>query len=138
MYFQKNCIKFDKKYLILSIVGTSLFIGYRIINKEFPLRFPPSIFWVLGGLGIVYIYYIFSEFISNKISKNNKLYFIGENTLYFLLISNILLFILKGYFSLKIDFVYNILFAISIILLCYISIYLKKYFHNKEIKVNSI
>lgn len=132
MYFQKNCIKFDKKHLIISMIGTSLFIGYTLINKEFPLRFPPSIFWVLGGLGILYIYYIFSEFISNKINKNNKIYFIGENTLYFLLISNIFLFILEGYFNLKIDFAYNVLFAILIILLCYIIIYLKKYFHIKK------
>lgn len=135
MYFQRNCIKFDKKYLILSVGCTSLFIVYGIINKGFPSRFPPSIFWVLGGLGILYIYYIFSEVISNKISKNNKLYFIGENTLYFLLISNIFLFILKGYFSLKIDFFYNILVAILIILLCYISIYVKKYFHIIKVKL---
>lgn len=129
-YFQKNKVKFNLKYFMASIISTLIFVSYVFIYKKLPLRFPPSIFWILGGAGFLYVYYIFSIYVSNKIKKLNKLYvnklyFIGENTLYFLLGSNLIIFLLK-YNNLKMSFILCIIADIVIILVSYIIIYVCK------------
>lgn len=127
MYFQKKLIRFDIKYLILSTLCTFIFYGYIFIYKELPSRFPPSVYWIIGGMGFIYLYYLISCFLAKKISNDNRIYFIGENTLYFLLVSNLILFILRGIFNFKFRFIINILLSILIISLCYILIYISKF-----------
>lgn len=124
MYFQRYKIIFTTRYFILSAIATGIFIKYVMTYKEIPSRFPPSIFWIIGAAGIIYIYYLVSIFLATKINKNNKLYFIGENTLYFLLGSNIILFYLNGIYNVKLNFKINLIVSMLIIILCYILIYI--------------
>ena len=90
-YLEKNKIIFNKTIYLLSLFRTLTFIIYYIINLKLPSRFPPSIYWIIGGAYFIYIYYITLEkikpnFISTIIKK------IGTNTLSYLLYSNIVIF----------------------------------------------
>lgn len=120
MYFQKNKIQFNLRFFVVSVLCSLLFLGYIVITKDIPSRFPPSIFWIIGSAGCIYVYYLISIYIVKNIKSINFLYFIGENTLYFLLGSNIILFFLKGVLNIKLNLLLNLVVAISIILICYL------------------
>lgn len=138
MYFQRNVIKFNMRYFILASLCTCVFIGYIFIYEQIPSRFPPSLYWILGGVGFIYLYYLVSCLLANKISKNSRIYFIGENTLYFLLGSNLILFIMSGIFNIKLSFIVNILVSVLIISLCYVSVYVVKKNFKKKNYINLI
>ena len=123
--FNQYRIKFNVKFFIISMSCTIIFILYSKL-LGIPSRFPPSMFWIIGGIGLIYVYYLISIYLSSKIDKNSKIYFIGENTLYFLLGSNVILFLLSGIYNIKLNFISNIIATILIILLCYMIIYIIK------------
>lgn len=136
MYFQENKIKFNLKYFIISTISSFMFISYAVLYKKLPSRFPPSILWILGAAMFLYIYYIFSIYIVSKIKVHTKIYFIGENTLSFLLISNLILFMLK-YLNpdKKLGFILCILVGGIIVILIYIMIYLCKNMFGSNEKI---
>lgn len=126
-YFQKNKIIFSKKAFVLFLT-CSLSMGiYILINNKIPNRFPPSMLWIVGGSIFIYCYYILSYIVTKKIKINNKLYFIGENTLYFLLLSNIVLFIMK-YMNIRI----SIIMCFLVFLIITISTYYLIYIYNNK------
>lgn len=135
MYFQRNKIQFNLTFLMVSIVCSSLLLGYIVITKDIPSRFPPSIWWVIGSAGFIYVYYLVCIYIVKKIKNTNLLYFIGENTLYFLLGSNIILFFLKGVLNIELNLLLNSIMAISIILICY---FLIKLFYKINLNFKKI
>lgn len=133
VYFEEYKIKFNFKYLIVSIICSFIFMLYVFINNQIPSRFPPSIYWIIGGAFFVYGYYLFSIMIDNKISLSPVIYGIGQNSLYFLLASNILLFIFKNYFDITLGFGKSILLGFSIIIISYLIIYIVKKIFNKRV-----
>lgn len=68
-----------------------------------PERFPPSVFYIAGGMIFVYSYYVLSCFLEKVREKKKWLEIltgyleqIGKESLYYLLLSNIIIFALKG------------------------------------------
>lgn len=89
LYIAKNKIYFNKFILIFSFIGSSIFIYYRFKYNLLPLRFPPTLYWIIGGMFFVYAYYLLCKLIK----KNNFICFFGKNSLFFLVVSNVIIFI---------------------------------------------
>lgn len=90
LYLAKNKINFNVFLLIFSIIGSSIFIYYRVKYNLLPNRFPPSLYWIIGGLFFVYAYYLLFK---RLVKKNNFICFFGRNSLFFLVSSNVIIFI---------------------------------------------
>ena len=94
LWFKKRDIAFSWKVLAGSMAGLVLLCAYRIILHELPARFPPSPFWIVGSFFFIYAYFLLSKKIkSNRFS--GYLNQIGENTIVYLVLSNIFLFALS-------------------------------------------
>lgn len=97
IYFAKYRIGFQMKYFFISIIGTGLFIYYLFTNdSHLPERFPPSIFWIVGSTFFLYIYYVISKLLAKYGKGLRLLQIMGKNVLFYLLISNVLIFSLAS------------------------------------------
>lgn len=106
----------DKNILLISSIGFILFITYLLTFKHLPERFPPSMFWIVGGYFFVYTYFILSKCLIKYINKCKYLLSIGANSLSYLVISNIVIFTSFNILSrLK---TYNLLIIIIVFILC--------------------
>jgi uncharacterized membrane protein len=93
-----------KWILIISSILISLpSIIYTIINHALPKRFSPDLLFLLGAGGAVMLYTLFSKLLEKRTSQSflwERIFLplrsIGQNSLLFLLISNLVLFALKG------------------------------------------
>ncbi|WP_204497795.1 acyltransferase family protein [Aquibacillus albus] len=101
IYFAKYQIGLKWKYLLVSSLGTILFIYYLVTtDSQLPGRFPPSIYWIVGPTFFLYIYYIFSKWL-DRFGKGIGIFKVmGENVLFYLLISNVFIFSLDSALSL--------------------------------------
>lgn len=97
-YFSRYKLKYNFKVLFGSLTFLILFILYVLVCKKLPNRFPPEALWILGGSFFIYMYYLISSFLSIRI-KNNSIYFLGENSLDFLILSNIFLFLVYYFYG---------------------------------------
>lgn len=99
----KQQIKFSSWLFILSIVATSSFIVYALYNHTLPERFPPSIYWVCGSAAFIYLYYLAGVWLAEKYGNITSLLSIGNNSLFYFLASNLILFTsaqkMKAYIS---------------------------------------
>lgn len=118
-YFQQNKLKLNVKFLIISVLCSLVFLQYAIAHHMPPLRFPPSLRWTIGGSGVLYGYYGLSMWLSDRIKKTNPIYFIGENTLQFLVVSNLLIFFLKGLLNVHANSIACLLIIVTIISISY-------------------
>lgn len=91
-----------KLLVIMSVLSLPICI-YRIIIGEMPSRFPPDWRYVFGAMFVVALYYVFAEWIAQKTQfrgigrrVRDCLEGIGRESLYFLLVSNIIIFALAG------------------------------------------
>lgn len=97
IYFAKYKIGFQRKYFLISMIGTLAFIFYLMTNEmHLPERFPPSIYWIVGSTFILYIYYVISRLLAKYEKGFGLLQTMGENVLFYLLISNIFIFSLDS------------------------------------------
>lgn len=93
-----------------------------------PERFPPSVFYIAGGAVFVYLYYLLSCRLEDMREKKKWLEVpagylegIGRESLYYLLLSNILIFALKGSsFSFRSETYAYVSFVILLILIGYL------------------
>ena len=97
MYFHRYRTGFNIKFLL----GSLLFSGASVVNimqndGALPSRFPPSIPWLLLPAFALYLYYLLSAFLSKSSVAVRVLQPIGENTLLYLLLSNIVIFAVKS------------------------------------------
>lgn len=120
MYFQQYKVKFNYKFVIVSILCSIIFLQYVIANHIPPTRFPPSLRWIIGASGVLYGYYSISIWLSKKIKSNNCIYLIGEKTLYFLVISNLMIFTFRGIFNFQVNTTQTFFLFIAILVLCYL------------------
>lgn len=124
IYFQQHKVVLNKIFLPIAILCSALFVGYVIWVKDVPGRFPPSIFWIVGAAGFLYGYYLLARKISSVIKKDNPLYFIGENTLFFLVLSNLIIFAIRAASPIRFNLPASFLMDAVILLFCYMVIYL--------------
>ncbi|MFU0799038.1 MAG: hypothetical protein ACFWUE_00010 [Xylanivirga thermophila] len=140
MYFAKNSIEINRKILILSAGLTACTVIHSIINKSIPERFPPSLLWIIAPCFILYLYYILSKYMVkyDKLKVVTLIGEIGENSLFFLLLSNIFIFALAGTRSIPLlNTVESFLIAFLIIMTClYITNIIRKNFSTAYIKKN--
>lgn len=137
LYIAKNKIIFNKIIFILCFLCSWFVLTLREFNLVFLRRFPPSLYWVIGAAFFVYFYYIIFKYINS-----NKFTFfiekIGKNSLNYLLISNVVIFvsyrliiyfdILFNHFWVEIVF-YLFIFILSIFISSfynYVVVYRKK------------
>jgi len=97
LYFQANKIRFNLKVLLLAGLMTTIATAYGFfISHGLPQRFPPSIFWLMLPVLVLYSYYIISMYFVKSRIITNLLQPIGQNSLVYLLLSNIFIFALKS------------------------------------------
>ena len=101
MYFARFGIRWDWKIAVVSALGSGAIIGYYAINKEFPDRFPPSIFWICGSWGFLYAVYLIVGHCVRRGWQSPVLRLMARNALVFLLLSNPLLFALSSRMKLQ-------------------------------------
>lgn len=90
MYFSQY--KKESKWITLfSFLGTLAFFVYCISYQNLPSRFPPSILWITGGYAFILLYYYLCQKFSSILAftQINK---VGNNTLVYLVVSNIFIF----------------------------------------------
>lgn len=106
--FAKEKIEFKKFHFYISILCTLSFAFYVFLTHEMPNRFPPNVLWIIGPAAFIYCYYIFSKKLnkSNYLDKFTLLTEIGASTLFYLIISNILIFAIKSNYEMKINIFY--------------------------------
>lgn len=81
----------------MAALGTSMFIAYLFIHDfQLPERFPPSFYWVIGPTLILYLYYLAMHWGHDFLKDLYWLRKIGENALFFLVISNVFIFTLSS------------------------------------------
>lgn len=93
IYFAQRQILFSWKFLAGAILAIVAFLVAR--ENGLTGRFPPSIFWIIGSMGAVYICYLIAHLLIhlNFLALLAKpLMDIGRHTLYWLVMSNLLIF----------------------------------------------
>jgi hypothetical protein len=97
VFFARHRTSFNYRYLFISLVASAVFI-FKWTDQDFtlPQRFPPSIYWILGPAMILYGYYLLSKVLSRFSSYLEWLLVPGRNVLFYLLVSNIIIFTLKS------------------------------------------
>ena len=94
IWFAKNGIKYNLWLMLASAAGTVGFVAWRIIFNDYPSRFPPSLLWVWGGALFVYCALLLVRRIPvNRLTK--LLAVMGQDSLYYMLFSNVMLFFLR-------------------------------------------
>lgn len=147
IYVAKYKPKFNTKiFLVMFLYSIAYF---SLINHNYLLlasRYPASITFILGGYLFIYLYYYITKFICIKVEKNtllDSISSIGEDTLSFLVISNLLIFITQYIIiekSIKINILQTFIVYFIILLICCLYAKSKKkiYFiiNNENKKIN--
>ncbi len=100
MYLSKENIIFDKLVMVISLIGLVVFASYMYKYQALPNRFPPSIYWIVGGYFFIYCYYIFVK--SNYRKVLNKIVsfkHIGSKSLIYLVTSNVVIFVTYRFYG---------------------------------------
>lgn len=97
MILARNNIKFNPWVLIISIFCTAFFYNDLYYHNSIPNRFPPSLAWIIGSAGFIYIYFLFSCLLS-RILENNTiilpvLTYPGKHTLLILVTGNLMVYL---------------------------------------------
>ncbi|MDE6601441.1 MAG: hypothetical protein K2K90_04625, partial [Lachnospiraceae bacterium] len=99
-YFIVGCllakyqIVFVKWLFLITCILTAAFFNFCRANGILPGRFPPTVWWICGGSLFIYFYFLIFKLVSQEGIDIKPLIFIGKHTLVFLVVSNMLLFIL--------------------------------------------
>lgn len=117
VYMARKKLNFDWKILLASIAGTAyMIVDALLITKEYPSRFPLSLAWLLGATLIIYIYYLASGYLC-KFKLLSGISMVGKQSLFYLLISNFIIFALKSTIFYKLGGAYSIGLCIVILLI---------------------
>lgn len=126
-YFSQNKKNIlNNRWLVsLLALGTIIYLNYIYIYGISPSRFPPSFIWLIGGLLFVYIYFFICFYFDKWISKinclkglSNFMIELGQNTFYYLILSNFFLFAYGRIFS-KQGLTFTLIIFLIIILVPY-------------------
>ncbi|NCB92253.1 MAG: DUF1624 domain-containing protein [Clostridia bacterium] len=112
-------------WLMIGTIAVGIPCWWQYIREGYlPERFPPSLFFICGGCVFVYLYFLLSCWAAKRRENNKAVEIVsgylertGQDSLYYLLLSNILIFALDGSnFSFRSE-VYAYAFFIMILLL---------------------
>jgi hypothetical protein len=124
-----------KKWMVAigSVMVSIPCIVYTIVNQTLPKRFSPDIIFVLGA-GFAVMLYTFLCKKLEKLSLHSAIWYrmlfplqsIGQNSLLFLLLSNVVLFALKGTAFYRQSIVFVIVIFIIILYFCFFIVKITK------------
>lgn len=95
MYFAKRNIIYNAYLACLSCIITVIFLLYDHFIAQ-PSRFPPSMPWIISSAAIVYLYFMLSYLLSKHKILNSYLSSVGANVLFYLVMSNLIMFTIKA------------------------------------------
>lgn len=112
----------DKNVLVISVIGTFYFLGFCFTNHHLPNRFPPTACWIMGGYAFVYLYFIICNKISEHLLRFKRLIEIGRHSLVFLVISNIVIFMMSNFKTYYLSYprLIKLLFCSIVFFLCFL------------------
>jgi len=96
IYFAKHQLKRDRNVELIAIAGFVAFVLFYGFQHQLPRRFPPSPLWITASIFLVYLYYLLAQYLIHFRSIANILSAWGKNVLFYLLISNLLIFTFRG------------------------------------------
>lgn len=115
--------------MAVSLAGTGIFVAALLLSG-IPSRFPLSLAWLLGAAFFLYCYYAASVRLSgSRLSK--LLEHFGRNSLYYLLVSNLLIFALKSSKFFRLDTVFAL---VSFVLITVIAVFLQSLTASKALE----
>jgi fucose 4-O-acetylase-like acetyltransferase len=96
--FAKYRIVWDWRVLTGAIAATGLFLWKWLSAgaQALPERFPPSVWWIVGPALLLYGYYMLARLMEKYPSPFKPIEAMGRNVLWYLVMSNILIFALKS------------------------------------------
>ncbi len=97
MYFSRNRIAFDFRLFGASVFASAAYLLFILIAGKTPDRFPPSIYWILSPMFYLYLIYLGSKLYVDRGYPVRLIENLGRNVLFYLLISNLLIFVVKSY-----------------------------------------
>lgn len=119
IYFAKECPAFKPLHLGIAAAASMVFF-ICLIRGEYPSRFPPGIPWILGAMLFLYGYYLLSRIVVDG-RFAGWLSRIGGNSLFYLLVSNLLIFAMKSSGFYRIGPVYaTVIFAVILFTIHYL------------------
>lgn len=92
--FAKHKIVFNKWIGLVALLGTVAYLGHLLIFGR-PSRFPVSALWIAGSAGFLYAYYLLVQVLPLN-GKTQWLARIGSISLYYLVLSNLLIFAIRS------------------------------------------
>ncbi len=98
-YFAKHRLKRDRTVQLVALSGLVAFVGFYAIHHQLPSRFPPSCLWILASIALVDGYYQIAQRLPSPHPLTTLLRLWGKNVLFYLLISNILIFTFRGAYA---------------------------------------
>lgn len=97
IYFKRHEVGFDWVYLMLSVILSGVGIIYMGFNGfVLPNRFPPNVFWIILPCAPLYLYMFISKALLGVTWVRRKLIRMGQNSIVYLLLSNIIVFAVDG------------------------------------------
>lgn len=96
MLFARYRIGWDWRVLTASAAATGLFVWRWLQEDALPERFPPSIWWIIGAAFLLYLYYLIARYVGRYMMVSAPIEAMGRNVLWFLIMSNLLIFSLKS------------------------------------------
>ncbi len=98
MLFARYRIGWDWRVLTGAVLASGAFVWRWLSNADvsLPERFPPSIWWIVGSALLLYGYYLMSRLMQEYPLLFLPLEAMGRNVLWFLVMSNVLIFALKS------------------------------------------
>jgi len=95
--FARHGIKGDWRVLIAAAAATGAFVWkWLALDGVLPERFPPSVWWIIGPALPIYGLYLLARLLERASLPLQPLEAMGRNVLWFLVMSNILIFALRG------------------------------------------
>jgi hypothetical protein len=98
MLFAKHRIGWDWRVLTGTLIATGAFVWkwQSAEGNVLPERFPPSLWWIIGPALLLYGYYLLSRLMERYPAPFVPLEAMGRNVLWFLVMSNVLIFAVKS------------------------------------------
>jgi hypothetical protein len=116
-------LDFNLKILLASTAGTAyMIVDALYLSKEYPSRFPLSLAWLLGAALMVYACYLASGYLC-RFKVLSGISAVGRYSLFYLLISNFIIFALKSTIFYKLGSAYSIG-------LCVVILWITRYLHG--------
>jgi hypothetical protein len=110
--------------IAFALTGTFIFAAWQ--QGAFPSRFPPSLLWIIAPSGFLYLYYLLATWLSKKVNVPEIFLQPGKNVLFYLLISNLMIFALSTVFRNSFGISTTLMTALGILASCHFLISITK------------